>query len=621
MPAIYNGAMFSLVNSQPIFPRAAACLLVALLAGVFLGLPALGAERASGIVVLDPAQAQEGQKLKSGWRFRVGDDLAWARPGYDDRDWGEVNLPHRWEPSAGEDAGAYSWYRLHIRFSSEPDWLTGQSLALRMGAVLSAYELYAGGKLVGSLGRLPPTPDPAIDYDRHQIISLPASAIDANGELVLALRVWGGEHTVEANWGSGPYRGQFQLGRQDRLLLGMVIDEIPGLLAGVLCFVFGLYHIYIYYRNRHLESFLWFGLTAIVIGVYALSLSQWRYLLGWDFVAYKKIEYAALYLVPPLCLQGVWSLLDRPVGRVLRIYQLSFLLAGAAFLVTPGLEIHWRTLPGWQFWTLPALALTGWRISQSALEGHEEARTLGLGAMLFIAACLHDIAVDQFQLSDPRLLHWGFLVFVAFMAVSLANRMTAALGHLEEEVAQRTAELEQANRRLTEAALVDPLTGLFNRRGFTAEAEVEIKRLFRGGRGFSVILTDVDHFKSINDRYGHACGDHVLARVASLLRDGVRDVDRVARWGGEEFILLLPETGGEGAARVAEKLRERLEEHLFDFQGTRLHISMTFGATEYRRGESLDHCVARADAALYRGKDAGRNRVVLDIERRAAATP
>lgn len=612
--------MFAINPSHFYRPRVAACLLVALLAGVLISLSAAAAERASGLVVLDPGEAQAGQKLKSGWRFRVGDDLAWARPGYDDSDWAEVNLPHRWDSTGSEDGGAYSWYRLHIHFSSEPNWQNEQSLALRLGAVLSAYELYAGGQLVGGNGRLPPAPDPAIDYDRHRIFSLPASAVDANGDLVLALRVWGGEHTVEANWGSGPYRGQFHLGPPDRLLLDMVIDEIPGLLAGTLCFVFGLYHIYIYCRNRHLESFLWFGLTAIVIGIYGLSLSQWRYLFGWDFVAYKKIEYAALYLVPPLCLQGVWSLLDRPIGRLLRLYQLSFLLAGAAFLVTPGLEVHWRTLPGWQFWTLPALALTGWRITQSAMEGHEEARTLGLGALLFIAACLHDIAVDQFQLSDPRLLHWGFLVFVVFMAVSLANRMTAALGHLEEEVAQRTAELEDANRRLTEAALVDPLTGLFNRRGFTAEAEVEIKRLFRGGRGFSVILTDVDHFKSINDRFGHACGDHVLARVASLLREGVRDVDRVARWGGEEFILLLPETGGEGAARVAEKLRERLEDNLFEFQGSRLHISMTFGATEYRRGESLDHCIARADAALYRGKDAGRNRVVLDLERRAATS-
>ncbi|WP_116367139.1 sensor domain-containing diguanylate cyclase [Parahaliea mediterranea] len=591
-------------------------LVLALLAvgGAVASVPASSQDPAGGAVVLSPEQAFAGQKLKNGWRFAVGDNVAWAAPGFDDSAWESVTLPHRWVPENSEEG--WSWYRLRMRFAPLP---TAQqwSLGLEFGSVMSAYELYAGGQLVGGVGRLPPAPDPVIDYDRPRIFSLPFSAVDANGELVLALRVWGGDVAVSDSWGVGPYRGHFRLARQDRLLLDAVIDQMPGLIVSIICVVFGFYHLYIYYRNRHLDSFLWFGLAAVVIGIYGLSLNQWRYFFGWEFAVYKKLEFAAIYLVPPLSLQGVWSLLDRPIGRWLRVYQLSFLLPAVLFVAMPGLEIHWRTLTAWQLWTLPALGLTAWRILRSMLEGHDEARTIALGAMLFIGTCLHDIGVDLLHLSNPRLLPWGFLIFVMSMAVSLANRMTAALGQLEQEVAERTEALEAANRRLTEAARVDPLTGLYNRRGFIAEAEVEIQRMFRTGRGFSLILADVDHFKSVNDRYGHASGDMILMRVASLLREGIRDADRVARWGGEEFILLLPETGADGAALLAEKLRERLADNLFEAEGHRLRISMTFGVSEFRRGESLEQCVARADAALYQGKSEGRNRVVLDSQQAA----
>jgi diguanylate cyclase (GGDEF)-like protein len=164
---------------------------------------------------------------------------------------------------------------------------------------------------------------------------------------------------------------------------------------------------------------------------------------------------------------------------------------------------------------------------------------------------------------------------------------------------------------LVEAARVDHLTGLLNRRGFTEEAETEIRRMFRSGKSFSLVLTDVDNFKSFNDRHGHVCGDHVLKRMASILEERTRDVDRIARWGGEEFILLLPETETEGAANLAEKLRESIAENVFEFDNQRLKITMTFGIASFRRGESLDTCIARADTALYHGKEGGRNKVMI----------
>lgn len=557
-------------------------------------------------------EALSGWPLVDDWKFRIGDDPRWSGSQYDDSDWKSVELPHRWYP--GEGAGAdIGWYRLRIRLAVEQAAQREQlaHLGLQLGSVLSAYEIYAGGGLLGGVGRLPPAPDPVVDYENQRVLSIPLAAIADDGELVLAMRVWAGSAAMMERWGGGPYNGHFRLGRFDDLMTSAVIGEIPGLLLSVICLVFGLYHLYLYSRNRQLDSFLWFGFTAINIGLYGLMLNEWRYYLGWDFVVYKKIEFAAIYLVPPLVLQTVWSLLGEPIGRWLRVYQISFVLLALAFVATPGLDVHVMTLSGWQLWTLPALGLTGWLIWRKAREGHDEGRTIVLGGLIFIAACLHDIGSDLLRLNAERLIPWGFAAFMVAMAVSLGNRFTAMLSRLEEEVAERTAELSEVNRRLAETASIDPLTGLYNRRGLTSEAESEIQRVFRTGRAFSVVLTDVDRFKSINDRYGHACGDHVLTRVAAKLREQVRDVDRVARWGGEEFLLLLPETDCEGAAVLAEKLREGVADNLIEFEGQRLQVTMTFGVSSFRKGESLDSCIARADQALYRGKEEGRNKVMI----------
>ncbi|WP_187275970.1 sensor domain-containing diguanylate cyclase [Parahaliea aestuarii] len=583
---------------------------------LLLALPAPAAESrdAQSIPLVSIDQALAGWKLYDGWRFHVGDDPAWADPGFDDSQWQRVDLSHRWYPSQ-ENASLFGWYRLRLQLTGDRETNEGRlaGLGVQLGQVLNAYELYLGGKRIGGVGRLPPSTATGINYDRKQIFPVPRSALSEEGELVLAIRVWAGSEVLGEHWGVGPYNGDFQLGRYDRLLIGLVVSEMPGLLLSTLCAAFGLYHLYLYWRNRHLDSLLWFGLLALAISVYSLMLNQWRTYLGWEFLVYKKLEFGAIYLVPPLSLQTVWRLLDEEMGLGLRLYQLSFLVMGFIWLVIPGLEIHLQTLLLWQLWLLPALALTGWLVISRARRGHREARTILVGAIIFIGACLHDILLDLKTEGTGRLIPLGFFAFLMSMAVSLANRFTAILQGLEARVAERTDELEAANRLLTEAARIDPLTGLLNRRGFIAEAGSEIRRVFRTRRSFSVVLTDIDHFKSVNDRYGHATGDHVLSRVASLLSDEIRDVDKLARWGGEEFILLLPETEPEGAAVLAGKLRERIAGNLFEYDGQRLGVTMTFGVSEFRRGESLESCIARADAALYRGKGEGRDRVVLGL--------
>lgn len=172
----------------------------------------------------------------------------------------------------------------------------------------------------------------------------------------------------------------------------------------------------------------------------------------------------------------------------------------------------------------------------------------------------------------------------------------------------------QSERQLREMAVTDPLTSLRNRRGVLASAEVEAAKHRRDGRPLSFVLCDLDHFKSINDTHGHETGDKVLQAVSHVLRSAVREGDHAARWGGEEFLVLLPETEPQGAMLVANRLRESVAALAVPGKNGPLSISMTMGVSSLRPNEPIEQAIARADKALYKGKHGGRDRVELADE-------
>ena len=171
--------------------------------------------------------------------------------------------------------------------------------------------------------------------------------------------------------------------------------------------------------------------------------------------------------------------------------------------------------------------------------------------------------------------------------------------------------IKESSDALRRIASTDALTGLLNRRRFAEIAEHELARSRRSGHPLTLVLGDIDHFKRINDRHGHAAGDHVLQSVANLLQGGLRDYDSVARWGGEEFVVLLPDTDASTARAVVERLRETIAESHPSFEGALITVTMTLGVAQFAADENWHAIVARADQALYRGKAAGRNRVEM----------
>lgn len=169
--------------------------------------------------------------------------------------------------------------------------------------------------------------------------------------------------------------------------------------------------------------------------------------------------------------------------------------------------------------------------------------------------------------------------------------------------------LQKAMSRIEELASHDELTGLYNRRQLMHSLELEKKRADRSGQLFSIIMLDIDHFKHINDTFGHLKGDEILKEVAGVLKTTLRETDICARYGGEEFMLVLEHADKEKAKICAERLRQLIEARKFLQSEENFSVTASLGCTTYRPKEELSQMISRADEALYRAKNSGRNRV------------
>jgi two-component system cell cycle response regulator len=256
------------------------------------------------------------------------------------------------------------------------------------------------------------------------------------------------------------------------------------------------------------------------------------------------------------------------------------------------------------------LAEHGHRVEVAAGDERPDAIVAGPGALDALIGRDELAAVPLIVLADDRdaLLdalergaHDG--VVAPFDVAELEARVLAAL-----RVTARHDDLLEANRRLTEQALTDDLTGLANRRHGERQLEREVALAVRKGHDLGVVRVDVDHFKAINDVHGHQAGDRVLAEVAQRLSEAVRGGDLLARWGGDEFVAILPATERAGVLRAAERLRASVASQPVHVDDTAEAVTISVGWAHWA-GDTPGDLLARADRALYAAKDAGRDTV------------
>jgi len=174
-------------------------------------------------------------------------------------------------------------------------------------------------------------------------------------------------------------------------------------------------------------------------------------------------------------------------------------------------------------------------------------------------------------------------------------------------IARDISELKIMNENLQKMAITDNLTGIYNRHKFEEIIKIEMERSYRFDSPLSLIMVDIDHFKRVNDTYGHDEGDNVIKNIVDIISENIRHLDIFVRYGGEEFIVLCPQTESNGAAVLAEKLRGTVESKKIDVIG---NITCSFGVTSYIKDEGKSAFIKRLDGALYRAKDEGRNRVI-----------
>ena len=203
--------------------------------------------------------------------------------------------------------------------------------------------------------------------------------------------------------------------------------------------------------------------------------------------------------------------------------------------------------------------------------------------------------------------------------ISRRKQAEDALNNANELLRQRVAEVEALHEEVREQSLHDPLTGLYNRRYLADTLNREVTRAENDHAEVSLILADIDFFKVINDTYGHAVGDQFLVEISRNLTNCARKSDFICRFGGEEFLLILPSTGREAALKRAEQMRQHCAKIALPYEGQNLHVTVSFGVATYpRHAATAEELIVRADKALYLSKHAGRNRVTTSDEVKVA---
>jgi diguanylate cyclase (GGDEF)-like protein len=301
--------------------------------------------------------------------------------------------------------------------------------------------------------------------------------------------------------------------------------------------------------------------------------------------------------------RGVWSFYGVPPRWAWHGTVLALAVAVSWLGMADG-HRAWRM--GMLSWLMAGLCLSSaWDLL--ALAGGRRQRRFGLavaaplafGGLAFTLRGLKAALAPEGPVADPAADTLGnFIGAFVYLTITLTFQLTL----LALVISRLVAELRSSSRR-------DGLTGVMNRRALDDALSDEEHRARRLQAPFAVLMVDADHFKSVNDRFGHATGDRALQHLATLMGAQMRDIDRLGRYGGEEFVVLLPGTTLEQAQVVAERLRERVEAVPLMWQEAPLALTVSIGIAAWRGPEdALEPLLARADAALYAAKRAGRNR-------------
>lgn len=319
-----------------------------------------------------------------------------------------------------------------------------------------------------------------------------------------------------------------------------------------------------------------FGVLILIVFAYV------EYKAGHFEAAFARISFALILLLNA----GVYIWL-----KSWSLYRSGLLIVFTAILVFISLsDIETHTSLLW-WYAYPLLVVP--------IMGCSKGLWIVIAANVFTISFIHWPSLYGDYASNSQIFKLRFSFSFAFVSLT-----SYVLNWVTEQASQKN---KQSMELLQRYAVYDELTELYNRRGLKEKLQHELRLAFRRQTEMSIVLCDIDYFKAVNDKYGHDAGDEALRSIARTLKDTARDTDIVGRWGGEEFLIVLPDTKLEKAFQLVERIRSRVEESLIDLDDTSIHLSISCGLSSTRFCKTLDELVSAADECLYMAKADGRN--------------
>lgn len=574
--------------------------------------------------------------LKGPWQFHSGDNPKWSDPAFDASGWEQISAERPWGAQGHASYTGFAWYRTSLALSPAPG--VPAQFSLLIPRIENAYEVYWNGVLIGRNGKLPPHP---VWYIAQSPQTFELSGAQRG---VLAIRVWKAPLLSDDSGKSGGFRTAPTIGSSDAIVTVKAALDYQWLRSrqflfgeNLLCSLVALLSFLLWVRNPSRGLLFWMTGFAIIPPMNLLLLNahiRWPYVFAMGaaqpLAALRDISlwFLLLWLLP-LQENRFLSGLTRVLACVgLANGSLDGLLVSiswspkwigfvqtadaASAVIGTLLEAFPLVLAGYALFYSKRLDSARWLVAVSAFLDEmilvlrntvKQGRQFTdwsfastIDAPLFT---LGGSAISVYTLTSALLL--VAIVYAVYSAVLDDQRRQDALEREKRELVREST-------RMRHHAEHDGLTGLWNHRIIVERLDGEMSRSRRDGSSLSVVLIDIDHFKRINDTYGHPAGDLVLKEISSIFMRSLRSYDSVGRYGGEEFLLILPGCGLEDALNRAEELRQAVEsERIIDGE-TIIRVTASFGvASDFTADHEAEAVIRTVDAALYRAKSNGRN--------------
>jgi diguanylate cyclase (GGDEF)-like protein len=575
-------------------------------------------------------------ELDRDWEYRWGDSPfdsggvpLWTYDQGDEQAWKEINFPSN--PPERKDRTRV-WFRTRL-----PDF-SGPDPRIFIYSIDLAAEVYLDGRRIYAYGDLEPQGRAFFRGWPWHLIPLP----DGFSGKQLYVRVFSDYRDIGL-W------GEVILGSGADHMRRIIKRDSIRLIVAVISLTLSLIFLLLYFFRDRQRSFLYLCLITLVLVIRVASETHTKQLVLQAPLFFEYVKAISYFVLPLLIILFLQEILGEQYRRIIRfgaavvLGLLGFTMIGCA----TGLVRLCDTYLLFDIVAVCTMIFLGILSVKAAAAGNVEARLVCINFIIFGLLALYSILVTNgiFPWTDEinYLLLFQFSLGLAVILIrrlvsfqyrleeystklqTQSEELTMLNQSLEEKVRERTRQLEVANRQLREekitlqiTSITDGLTGVYNRTYTLERFEQEVSEAKRYRKKLSVIMFDLDHFKRVNDFFGHHIGDSVLQRVAQIFRYTMRDSDLIGRYGGEEFLIVLPETDCIEAALVAERIRKDVEAQ--EWSEPQLQVTISGGVSEYSGGEG-EQLIRRADSLMYQAKQLGRNRIVSEttMNRRSSA--